>query len=151
IVRHSRRPRSIAAGGNGVDERRIRRSDQGPFARRVGGARARDEFEKCDLGQTNRARNCGSKSATRWRLTMQISASTFVVTGGASGLGAACVRQLVAAGGHVVIADLNQSIGHSLASELGATARFIATDVTKAVDGQAAIDLAVREFGALRG
>jgi len=82
---------------------------------------------------------------------MQIHGSTFLITGGASGLGAAGVRRLAAAGGNVVIADLNDSEGAALADEVGATARFIRTDVTSHSDAQAAVDLALREFGDLHG
>jgi len=82
---------------------------------------------------------------------MQIHGSTFLVTGGASGLGAACARRLATAGGNVIIADLNETGGAALAEEIGATARFIRTDVTSQSDAQAAVDLALREFGELRG
>jgi NAD(P)-dependent dehydrogenase (short-subunit alcohol dehydrogenase family) len=82
---------------------------------------------------------------------MQIHGSTFLITGGASGLGAACARRLATAGANIVIADLNESEGAALADELGATARFIRTDVTGQSDAQAAVDLALREFGDLHG
>jgi NAD(P)-dependent dehydrogenase (short-subunit alcohol dehydrogenase family) len=51
---------------------------------------------------------------------MKIQGSTFLVTGGSSGLGAACVQRLAGAGANVVIADLNRDAGEALASELGA-------------------------------
>ncbi len=76
---------------------------------------------------------------------------TFVVTGGASGIGEATTRGLVAAGGNVVIADLQDDRGQALASELGAAVRSIRTDVTVEEDIVAAIELAVTEFGALDG
>jgi NAD(P)-dependent dehydrogenase (short-subunit alcohol dehydrogenase family) len=82
---------------------------------------------------------------------MQIKDNTFLVTGGASGLGEACARQLVAAGGRVVIADMNDNAGRALVSELGAAARFVHTDVTNPSDAQTAIDVAKREFGSLHG
>jgi NAD(P)-dependent dehydrogenase (short-subunit alcohol dehydrogenase family) len=82
---------------------------------------------------------------------MQMHGSTFLITGGASGLGAACARRLAAAGGNVVIADLTEGEGAALAGELGARARFIRTDVTSQSDAQAAVDLALREFGDLHG
>jgi NAD(P)-dependent dehydrogenase (short-subunit alcohol dehydrogenase family) len=80
---------------------------------------------------------------------MQIPNSTFLVTGGSSGLGAACVRRFAAAGGRVVIADLNQDAGAALAAELGGAARFVATDVTDEAAVQNAVQTAVREFGGL--
>ena len=44
---------------------------------------------------------------------------TFLITGGASGLGAGCARRLTGAGANVVIADLNAAAGEALATELG--------------------------------
>jgi NAD(P)-dependent dehydrogenase (short-subunit alcohol dehydrogenase family) len=82
---------------------------------------------------------------------MQIPNSTFLVTGGSSGLGAACVRLLAAAGGRIVIADLNQAAGAALEAEIGAAARFVATDVTDEAAVQNAVQTAVRDFGGLHG
>jgi NAD(P)-dependent dehydrogenase (short-subunit alcohol dehydrogenase family) len=82
---------------------------------------------------------------------MQIGKHVFLVTGGASGLGAATARLLVAEGGSVVIADLNRAAGEKLAAELGNAARFAFTDVASESDAQAAVDLAVRAFGHLHG
>ncbi len=82
---------------------------------------------------------------------MEVAKHTFLVTGGASGLGAGTARRLVARGGNVVVADLNADIGKALAGELGNRARFAATDVTSPESGQAAIDLAIREFGGIHG
>ena len=65
---------------------------------------------------------------------MQLNGNTFLITGGASGLGEACVRRLAASGGRVVIADLNEQAGQALATELGTATRFIRTDVTNPTD-----------------
>jgi len=81
---------------------------------------------------------------------MEIKNSTFIVTGGASGLGAATASIISSAGGNVVIADVNADAGNALAKELG-RARFIRTDVTAEADGQAAVALALKEFGGLQG
>ncbi|MCX7143158.1 MAG: 3-hydroxyacyl-CoA dehydrogenase [Proteobacteria bacterium] len=81
---------------------------------------------------------------------MDIKNSTFIVTGGASGLGEATVRAIVAAGGKVVIADVNADAGNAIAKELGQV-RFIKTDVTSEADGKAAVALALKEFGGLQG
>ena len=62
---------------------------------------------------------------------MQIKGSTFVVTGGASGLGEATARMLVEGGANVVIADLQVEKGQVLAAALGRQVRFAKTDVTK--------------------
>ena len=82
---------------------------------------------------------------------MQIEQHSFLVTGGASGLGEAVVRAIVAQGGKVVIADLNESAGQALADELGANSRFVRCDITGGEDVQAAVDIAERAFGGLQG
>ncbi len=76
---------------------------------------------------------------------MQIKSSVFLVTGGASGLGAATARMAAENGGKVVIADMQAELGEKLAKELGG--RFAKTDVASEADGKAAVALAVKEFG----
>jgi len=78
---------------------------------------------------------------------MHIKPRAFIVTGGASGLGAGTARMLAGAGGRVLIADLAD--GSALAAELGGV--YLRTDVTSPEQGQAAIDRALQEFGALHG
>ena len=78
---------------------------------------------------------------------MQIKNSVFLVTGGASGLGAASARMAAEGGAKVVIADLQAEAGEKLAKELGG--RFARTDVTSEADGKAAVALALKEFGGL--
>ena len=80
---------------------------------------------------------------------MKIAGNGALVSGGASGLGAATVRMLVAAGARVVIADLNEPVGKALAQELGEAASFIKMDVTKETDVQSAVDETVKRHGAL--
>lgn len=82
---------------------------------------------------------------------MKIKASVFLIPGGASGLGAATARHLLAAGGKVVIADVNQQAGEKFAASLGADARFVIADVTNEAQVQQAVDAAVTTFGALHG
>src|SRR6516164_6521907 len=82
---------------------------------------------------------------------MQVTGSTFLVSGGASGLGGACVRLLGGAGANVVIVDLNKDAGERLAAELGGRARFAAADVTDDAGVRGAVDLAVSSFGGLHG
>jgi NAD(P)-dependent dehydrogenase (short-subunit alcohol dehydrogenase family) len=82
---------------------------------------------------------------------MQIQGKVFVVTGGGSGLGSAVVRQLIAAGGKVVIADINTAAGEKTSAELRDLARFVTTDVTVESDGEAAIGCALESFGHLHG
>lgn len=80
---------------------------------------------------------------------MRIEGKSALVSGGASGLGAATVRMLVAAGARVVIADLNEPVGKALAQELGDAASFIRMDVTKETEVQNAVDEAVKRHGGL--
>lgn len=61
---------------------------------------------------------------------MQIQDRSFLVSGGASGLGAACVRMLVSNGGKAVIADLAEEQGSALAADLGSSCQFVRCDVT---------------------
>jgi NAD(P)-dependent dehydrogenase (short-subunit alcohol dehydrogenase family) len=80
---------------------------------------------------------------------MRIDGSRAVVSGGASGLGAATARRLHADGALVTIADRDAERGEALAAELGGHASFVATDVTDAAAVQAAVD-AARGDGELR-
>ncbi len=82
---------------------------------------------------------------------MQIADHVFLVTGAASGLGAATARLLAAEGGSVVIADRDGAAGKRIAADLGSAARFALTDVTSEHDAQAAVDLALSAFGHLHG
>jgi len=76
---------------------------------------------------------------------------TVLVTGGASGLGGATAEMIVAAGGRVVIADVNDAAGNDVAARLGPAARFVRTDVTRDADVQQAINTAIEDFGPLTG
>ncbi|AYJ50343.1 SDR family NAD(P)-dependent oxidoreductase [Rhodococcus sp. P1Y] len=80
---------------------------------------------------------------------MQLKQSSALVFGGAGGFGEATVRRLVAAGAHVVIADLAEDKGKTLEAELGDGVRFVSTDVTSEDSVKAAVDAAV-EFAPLR-
>ena len=80
---------------------------------------------------------------------MQLKDHVFLVTGAASGLGAAVARLVAQEGGSVLIADLNRDAGEAIAAELGHSARFAATDVTSEADATAAIALALASFGHL--
>ena len=82
---------------------------------------------------------------------MQIEQHSFLVTGGASGLGESVVRAIVAQGGKVVIADLNESTGQALVNELGDNVRFVRCDVTSGDDVQAAVAMAEEAFEGLQG
>lgn len=80
---------------------------------------------------------------------MKIDNSVFLITGGASGLGAATARMVVAGGGKAVLADLSEGPGQALADELGAAARFVRTDVTDEASTRAAVDATLTVFGGL--
>ena len=71
---------------------------------------------------------------------MRISEARAVVTGGASGLGNAVARHLVAAGGRVTLLDVQEGPGQAAASALGAAAAFAKCDVTSETEVNAAMD-----------
>lgn len=72
---------------------------------------------------------------------MDINGKSAIVTGGASGIGAAAARQLAAKGAKVLVADLNAEKGEALANEIGGA--FASVDVTKTDQIQAAVEQAV--------
>jgi NAD(P)-dependent dehydrogenase (short-subunit alcohol dehydrogenase family) len=82
---------------------------------------------------------------------MDLAGAAFVVSGGASGLGAGTVRMLAASGARVLVADLDASRGEALARELGDAVRYARTDVTDEASASAAVRAAVDAFGPLRG
>jgi len=80
---------------------------------------------------------------------VEIKNSVTIVSGGASGLGEACVRYLVERGSKVCIADVNEERGEKLAHELSDAAIFCRTDVTRGDSVQEAVDKTVQTFGTL--
>jgi NAD(P)-dependent dehydrogenase (short-subunit alcohol dehydrogenase family) len=82
---------------------------------------------------------------------VDISNKTFLVTGGASGLGGSTAQMLVAQGANVVLIDVNQEAGEKQADELGSQARFSLADVSNEEQVQSAVDCALSEFGGLHG
>jgi NAD(P)-dependent dehydrogenase (short-subunit alcohol dehydrogenase family) len=80
---------------------------------------------------------------------MKIEGKSFIVTGGASGLGGATARMFAKNGAHVTIVDLNAELGEALASEIGG--RFVRADVSSEADGQQAVAAATSAFGGLHG
>jgi len=79
---------------------------------------------------------------------MQFRDGVFLITGGASGLGAATARIVAADGGTPVIADLNDEAGRALANTLGGA--FVHCDVSNETDGAAAV-AAATALGTVRG
>lgn len=80
---------------------------------------------------------------------MQIKDAIALVTGGASGLGEACARELIRQGARVAILDIAAQRGEDLARELGPRAIFIKTDITSEESATAAIARIKASFGAL--
>ncbi len=78
---------------------------------------------------------------------VDLNGSSSIVTGGASGIGEACARQLAAAGARVVVADLNEEKGKAVADEIGGL--FVRCDVSSTDDADAAV-LAASDMGPLR-
>src|SRR2546426_6806301 len=79
---------------------------------------------------------------------MELKNRGVLVTGGASGLGAACVRLLAQAGAKVVIADLNSEIGETLAAELrgeGAGVFFACANVASEESLKAAVQTTIEK------
>jgi len=82
---------------------------------------------------------------------MQLAGRTFLVTGGASGLGAATARRLAQRGANVAVVDVNPEQGKALAREIGAKAIFSPSDVTQETAIAAAIAATLEKFGGLHG
>ncbi|MDQ4042320.1 MAG: 3-hydroxyacyl-CoA dehydrogenase [Actinomycetota bacterium] len=82
---------------------------------------------------------------------MEIQGRTFFITGGGSGLGAATVRRLAQEGSNVLIADVDEEAGESLAADIGDGARFARADVTDVESTQGALDVALDAFGGVHG
>jgi len=84
---------------------------------------------------------------------MNVQGRTILITGGASGLGAATARRFVQEGANVVLLDMNTSAGEAMAAELGERARFaiaLAKEAFGGVDGLvncAGIAIAERVLG----
>ncbi|ABG04696.1 short-chain dehydrogenase/reductase SDR [Rubrobacter xylanophilus DSM 9941] len=82
---------------------------------------------------------------------MRLENRTFLITGGASGLGAATARLFAQNGAGVVVADVNEAAGEETAAGIGERARFVRTDVTDEGSVRKAVDAALQSFGALHG
>ena len=82
---------------------------------------------------------------------MRIQGSVFLITGGASGLGAGTAKFLAGRGARLVLADMKAAVGTKLAAELGSEAIFVETNVASEDSARAAIDAALTHFGRLDG
>ena len=82
---------------------------------------------------------------------MKIAEKVFVVTGGASGLGAATATHLVGQGAKVIMVDMNQDLGHEMQHRLGEKSKFVKLDVTDEVTVEQFFNDVEQEFGQLNG
>jgi NAD(P)-dependent dehydrogenase (short-subunit alcohol dehydrogenase family) len=82
---------------------------------------------------------------------MNISGKTFIVTGGASGLGRAAAEAIIGAGGNALLLDVNVETGAATAAALGPRARFVQADVASEEQVKSAVEAAVSTFGGLHG
>ena len=82
---------------------------------------------------------------------MQIENKVFIVTGGASGLGAATAEMLVKAGAKVMLVDMNAEAVAAQAVKLGTQARSAVADISQVDAAQAAVDATVAAFGGVNG
>src|SRR5512140_3266849 len=80
---------------------------------------------------------------------MQLKDQAAIVTGGASGLGAATARRLAAGGAKVAVCDLNAKLAETVAAEIGGAA--VVCDVADAASAEAAIAAASKAHGPARG
>ena len=80
---------------------------------------------------------------------MDIKNKTFIVTGGASGLGLGTAQMIIQNGGNAVLLDINSETGEK--SNVGENTLFIKTDVTSEEQVRNAIELAIETFGGLHG
>ncbi len=80
---------------------------------------------------------------------MRLQGKVALISGGASGIGAAVARRFVEEGAKVVIGDLNAAKGEALAAELGETCVFVTLDVREDAHWAAAVKAAVDRFGPL--
>ena len=82
---------------------------------------------------------------------MEVENSTFLISGGGSGLGAATARLLADSGANVLVADVDEEVGEDTVSEIGDRARFVYADVTDEESVQNALDATLDAFGGLHG
>lgn len=82
---------------------------------------------------------------------MDVKNKTFLITGGASGLGGATADQLCTLGANVILVDIDERAGNEKADEIGGQARFCVADVSNEDQIKAAVEMSVSTYGALHG
>jgi NAD(P)-dependent dehydrogenase (short-subunit alcohol dehydrogenase family) len=78
---------------------------------------------------------------------MEISKATAIISGGASGLGHAVARRVVAEGGRVAVLDVNEELGQAAVADMGNRAIFIRTDVSSEDEVNGAVARTAEAFG----
>ena len=82
---------------------------------------------------------------------MKIQGKHFIITGGASGLGAATAECLVARGAYVTLVDMNVEAGQAQVEKLGGTADFVELDVTNETEVEQFFKQTLHQHGAIHG
>ena len=80
---------------------------------------------------------------------MRLNNKVAIVTGAASGFGEGIARRFAAEGAKVVVADITEDAGQTIAADIGDAAHFIRADVTSAADWKALVDGTIAHFGRL--
>jgi len=82
-------------------------------------------------------------------MTDRFKGRTILITGGASGIGAATARRFVREGASVMVADRDESLGRELVNELGADHAFFKVDVSRCTEVEAMVEAAIEQLGQL--
>ena len=82
---------------------------------------------------------------------MKIENKTFLITGGASGLGFATAKMVIENGGNAILLDINDEAGYNATVDLGAKAKFVKTNVINEEQVQNAVNQAIEAFGSIEG
>lgn len=82
---------------------------------------------------------------------MNIKNKTFLISGGASGLGFASAKMIIENGGSAILADVNGEKGKAAEHALGKQALFLQTDITDEENVQVTIDKGIQHFGSIHG
>uniref|UniRef100_A0A0E0IUZ6 Ketoreductase domain-containing protein n=1 Tax=Oryza nivara TaxID=4536 RepID=A0A0E0IUZ6_ORYNI len=101
------------------------------------------------LGRTTTTPAFFSSFSTASSSSQKLAGKVAVITGGASGIGKATAAEFIKNGAKVIIADVQDDLGRSVAAELGRDAAYTRCDVADEAQVAAAVDLAVERHGHL--
>uniref|UniRef100_A0A0E0EFN6 Ketoreductase domain-containing protein n=1 Tax=Oryza meridionalis TaxID=40149 RepID=A0A0E0EFN6_9ORYZ len=101
------------------------------------------------LGRTTTSPAFFSRFSTAASSSQKLAGKVAVITGGASGIGKATAKEFIENGAKVIMADVQDDLGHSAAAELGPDASYTRCDVSDETQVAAAVDLAVKRHGHL--